>query len=126
MPNDLERMPPDVKNRPYKLYRSSPRGLRSLLRGEQQEQAFRSPPDLEGRSGLRDRLPWSGRRTGGAVATGRRLTPRRVIKYLLIALVLWVGVSFLLFMISAANQAGTIPAAAKAQLSTGGNMLFSA
>lgn len=44
----------------------------------------------------------------------------------MIALVFWFGLSFILFMISASNQAGTIPASAKAQLSSGGSMLFSA
>jgi LCP family protein required for cell wall assembly len=43
-----------------------------------------------------------------------------------VALILWVGLSFVLFMISASNQAGTIPASAQAQLTSGGNMLFSA
>jgi LCP family protein required for cell wall assembly len=57
---------------------------------------------------------------------GRRITARRVIKYLVIALVFWLALSFVLFLISASNQAGTIPASAKAQLSPGGNMLFSA
>lgn len=57
---------------------------------------------------------------------GRRVTVRRVLKYLVIALVFWFGLSFILFMISASSQAGTIPASAKAQLSSGGNMLFSA
>jgi LCP family protein required for cell wall assembly len=49
-----------------------------------------------------------------------------VLKYLVIALVLWVGLSFVLFMISASNQAGSIPASAKAELTGGGNMVFSA
>jgi LCP family protein required for cell wall assembly len=51
---------------------------------------------------------------------------RRVLKYLVIALVFWLALSFVLFLISASNQAGTIPASAKAQLSSGGNMVFSA
>jgi LCP family protein required for cell wall assembly len=49
-----------------------------------------------------------------------------VLKYLVIALVLWVGLSFVLFLISASNQAGSIPASAKAELTGGGNMVFSA
>ncbi len=121
MPNDAERSQGGLQDRPYTIYRSSPRGLRSRLGGEQAEE-FRGP----GSDGQRRwRLPW---RRGGSPATvpGRRVTVRRVIKYLVIALVFWLGLSFVLFMISASNQAGTIPASAKAQLSSGGNMLFSA
>src|SRR5579884_1720388 len=151
----LEPMPNDVRERPYRLYRSGPRGLKSLLRGQ-------DPEDLPAAGGSGPRGPggdrygprrdygtrrrfWSrdaqagprrdyGTRrrfwSRGPQDTGppgsQRITPRRVIKYLLVALVLWVGLSFVLFMISASNQAGTIPASAQAQLSSGGNMLFSA
>ncbi len=136
-------MPNDVQQRPYRLYRSGPRGLKSLFRGDEP-----ANPRSAGGPGLRDpgrggrdgygprrdygtrRRLWtrgfrdSGLRPGGPAT--RRITPRRVIKYLLVALVLWVGLSFVLFMISASNQAGTIPASAQAQLTSGGNMLFSA
>lgn len=124
MANDVESREGDPQDRPYTLYRSSPRGLRSRLRGDEPEGflAAGAPPGTE----RRWRLPW--RRGGGGPATvpGRRVTVRRVLKYLVIALVFWFGLSFILFMISASSQAGTIPASAKAQLSSGGNMLFSA
>jgi LCP family protein required for cell wall assembly len=124
MPNDAERRQGDLQDRPYTLYRSSPRGLRSRLGGDEPEgfgpPGGGTPPDQR-----RWRLPW--RRGGGpATGPGRRITGRRVLKYLVIALVFWFGLSFVLFMISATNQAGTIPASAKAQLSSGGSMLFSA
>lgn len=125
MPNDAERRQGDLQDRPYTLYRSSPRGLRSLLGGDEAER-FHGPgggPPPGG--GRRWRAPW--RRGGGpATVPGRRVTVRRVLKYLVIALVFWFGLSFILFMVSASDQAGTIPASAKAQLSSGGNMLFSA
>jgi LCP family protein required for cell wall assembly len=152
MPND--RMPNDVQERPYRVYRSAPRGLKSLFRGD-------DPEEMRGAGGPGVRVPapggadprtrlgadgygprrnygretlWSRLRSrdmgpgppGTTTGPTRRITPRRVIKYVLVALVLWVGLSFVLFMISASNQAGTIPADAKAQLSPGGNMLFSA
>ncbi|HEY1522497.1 MAG TPA: LCP family protein [Solirubrobacteraceae bacterium] len=124
MPNDAERRQGDLQDRPYTLYRSSPRGLRSRLGGDEPE-GFGPPGAAPPGAQRRWRLPW--RRGGGpATVPGRPITARRVLKYLLIALVFWFGLSFVLFMISASNQAGTIPASAKAQLSSGGNMVFSA
>jgi LCP family protein required for cell wall assembly len=134
-------MPNNLQERPYKLYRSGPRSLRSLLRGDDPADARAGGasglrgPGKTGGGGYGPRRDYSAggrfwRRAprGGAVAAGtrRRVTPRRVIKYILLALVFWVGLSFVLFMISASNQAGTIPASAQAQLTSGGNMLFSA
>jgi LCP family protein required for cell wall assembly len=136
MPNDLPRMPNDVRQRPYRVYRSGPRGLKSLFRGEEpmelrggERQGAASPRPGASAGGYQvygNRSRSLRRGPGAATVAPRRITPRRVIKYVLVALVLWVGFSFVLFMISASNQAGTIPAAAKAELSPGGNMLFSA
>jgi LCP family protein required for cell wall assembly len=123
MANDVESRQGDPQDRPYTVYRSSPRGLRSRLRGDEPE-GFQAPGATPGTE-RRWRLPWR-RGSGPATVPGRRVTVRRVLKYLVIALVFWFGLSFILFMISASNQAGTIPASAKAQLSSGGNMLFSA
>ena len=121
MPNDLRSRPGDVPRRPYKLYRSSPRGLKSRLRGEEEGQlGLPAEPEQGGRRF------WNRGAKGSAVQTGRRVTVKRVLKWVAIALVFWFGLSFVLFMISASNQSGTIPANAKAQLSPGGNMLFSA
>lgn len=140
MPADPKRMPNDPQERPYKLYRSGHRGLRSLLRGDQEPGRDRGPgtpprpappgaaaPERRVYGGRRWRGGWKWPlRREGAGPAGRRITTRRVLKYLVIALVLWVGISFVLFMISASDQAGTIPASAKAELASGGNMMFSA
>jgi LCP family protein required for cell wall assembly len=142
-------MPNEPQERPYKLYRSGPRGLKSLLRGDQDDGADGGPaapvrprgPDGGSGDGSERRVyssqrfnwppnwrpPW--RREGGdrkPARPRRPITVRRVLKYLVIALVLWVGLSFVLFLISASNQAGSIPASAKAELTGGGNMVFSA
>lgn len=122
MPDNAQPRQGDLQDRPYTLYRSTPRGIRSRLRGGDGDNLRASPQQPVGRS--RWRLPW--RLGGPATAPGRRVTAKRVLKYLIIALLLWVGLSFVLFLISASNQAGTIPASAQAQLTPGGNMLFSA
>ena len=107
-------MPSDLEELPYKLYRSGPRGLRARLRGE--EEAV---------------WPGSGEPDGGPDTSRERslrsrITVKRVLIALAIALVSWLLLSFVLFMVSATQQAGTIPAAAKAELASGGNMLTSA
>jgi LCP family protein required for cell wall assembly len=105
---------PDAE-RPYKVYSSRPRGLRALLRGE--EDAALPDPGRERRE--RDPLRREPRRWS-------RPTWRRGLAYLGIAIVGWVFLSFVLFMISAQEQSGSIPAAAQAELTGGGNMLTSA
>jgi LCP family protein required for cell wall assembly len=97
--------------RPYRLYTARPRGLRARLRGE--EDAGLPEPGRE-----RDQLPREHTRW-------RRLTWRRGFAYLGIAVLAWLFLSFVLFMVSAQEQAGSIPAAAQAALSPGGNMLTS-
>jgi LCP family protein required for cell wall assembly len=96
--------------RPYKVYRARPRGLRALLRGEEDTGLRR---DLEPK-----RPPGTWR---------ERITPLRVLKYLVIAIVAWVLLSFVLFMISAETRAGSgLIKQAQSQLSSGGPMLTSA
>jgi LCP family protein required for cell wall assembly len=112
---------PDVE-RPYTLYSSRPRGLRARLRGE--EDAELPEPGRQ----RREKPPTEGsrwRRLTWRRLTWRRLTWRRGLAYLGIAIVAWVLLSFVLFMISAQDQAGSIPAAAQAELAPGGNMLTS-
>jgi LCP family protein required for cell wall assembly len=105
---------------PYRVYTSRPRGLRARLRGEADTEL--APPGRGGdRGGDRDReqLPREpGRR--------RRLTWRRGLAYLALAVVAWIFVSFVLFLVSAQVQSGSIPASAQAALTPGGNMLTSA
>jgi LCP family protein required for cell wall assembly len=103
---------PSSEERPYNLYRSTPRGLRARLRGEEDSGL---PEDDKPR-----------RRDDEPGAPGRRqITPRRVLKYLAMAIVGWLALSLVLFLISAQIQSGSIPASAQAALSSGGNMVTS-
>jgi len=109
-----ERPGTGTDERPYSVYRARPRGLRALLRGE--EDAALPGPD-RGRPGGKDRD--KPRVTGGwAIA-------RRGLKYVAIAVVAWLLLSLVLFVISAQIEQGNVPASAKAALSSGPNMLFS-
>ena len=107
-------MPSDLEQRPYKLYKSGPRGLRALLRGE--EDAGLPGP------GRGEKEPRRARRTG---AGERRITPRRVLKYLAIAIGAWLLLSLVLFIVSAQIETGNLPASASSALSPGGNMVTS-
>ena len=104
-------MPSDLEQRPYKLYRSGPKGLKARLRGEEDE--LQGPVEYRKYKGGPDRR------------TGRRITPKRVIVGLLIALVTWLALSLALFLISASVQSGGVPSDAQNALSSGGNMLTS-
>jgi LCP family protein required for cell wall assembly len=106
-------MPSDTEERPYKLYRSGPRGLRARLRGE--EDIFE--PGGGGRDPDPSR-PGDGHRDGWAIA-------RRVLKWVAIAIVAWLLLSLVLFIISAQIEQGNLPGSAKAALTSGGNMLTS-
>jgi LCP family protein required for cell wall assembly len=110
-------MPSNLEQPPYRVYRAGPRSLKSLLRGEEEAALGGSePPRRGGRRGF-------GRpRFGG----GKKVTPRRVVKWLVIALVAWVGLSVVLFVISAQTRAGNLPAGASSELTSGGPMLTSA
>jgi LCP family protein required for cell wall assembly len=109
-------MPSNLEERPYKLYRASPRGLKSLLRGEE-ETGLPGPeqPPRDGRRGPRRPRIDRG-----------RITPLRVLKWLAIAIVGWLLLSVILFVISAQIETGNLPSSASDALSSGGNMLFSA
>jgi LCP family protein required for cell wall assembly len=103
--------PPD--ERPYHVYRAAPRGLRSLLRGEEDT----GLPDPG-----REREPRRRRRRQTVPGT-RRITPRRVLKYVGIAIVSWLLLSLVLFIVSAQIQQGNLPSSATAALTGGSNML---
>ncbi len=105
-------MPSNTEEPEYKLYRAGPRGLRARLRGE--EDAF-APG-----GGDRDR----GRRGTGEGRGGWAIA-RRVLKWLAIAIVAWLLLSLVLFIISAQIEQGNLPSSAKAALTSGGNMLTS-
>jgi LCP family protein required for cell wall assembly len=100
---------------PYKTYRSNPRGLRSRLRGE--DDTLLPGGDGGGRNGR------SGK--DGAGGDGRRITPRRVLKWVALAIVAWVLLSVILFFISSEQESGSLPASAQNALAPGSNMLFS-
>ena len=106
-------MPSDLEERPYKLYRSGPKGLRARLRGEDDE--------LEGPVEYRKYKGGSERGRGA----GRRITPKRVILGIVIAVAAWLLLSLVVFIISASTQSGGIPSDAQAALASGGNMLTS-
>ena len=112
MPSLYGYMPSDLEQRPYKLYRSGPKGLKARLRGEEDD--------------LRVEPEYRTYRGGGRERSGRRVTWKRVVLGLLAALVAWLLVSFIVFLISASSQSSGVPADAEAALTSGPNMLFGA
>jgi LCP family protein required for cell wall assembly len=110
-------MPNDTEERPYKLYHSTPRGLLARLRGEQD--------GLPGRDGG-DKPPRPWRRRSGGDEEGepqRRVTWRRVLKWVVVAIVAWLSLSLVLFIVSAEIESGSLPSSAEAALSSGSNMI---
>jgi LCP family protein required for cell wall assembly len=109
-------MPNNLGERPYNLYRAGPKGLKSLLRGEE-ETGLPDPsaPDRKRREpGQKRRLfrgPW---------------TVGRVIKYVLVAIASWLLLSLVLFLISAQIETGNLPSSASDALTSGPNMVFGA
>ncbi len=114
---------PSAEERPYKVYRSGPRGLRERLRGED---AVAAPGGgRNGGSSGGGRRSLRSRRSGGALVPGRRITPRRVLKYLAVAIVGWLLLSAVLFLVSAQVQSGSVPSSVSNTLTPGGNMVTS-
>ena len=108
----------DEERPSYTVYRAGPRGLRSRLQGE--DDVLPSGPGDQG-----PRRRWRRGRDGEPGAPRRRITPGRVLKYGLLAIVAWLALSFVLFLVSAQIEKGNLPASASAALSSGGNMLTS-
>jgi LCP family protein required for cell wall assembly len=98
-----------TEERPYTVYRSRPRGLRARLRGE--EDVDLRPSEERPREPKPPQTPWT--------------IARRVLKYVAIAVVAWLLLSLVLFIVSAQIEQGNLPDSAKNALSSGGNMLFS-
>jgi LCP family protein required for cell wall assembly len=125
-------MPSNLGQPPYKLYRSGPRGLKERLRGE--DEALVPPPGAGGsggnysRYGTRRGFRSPFRRDRGDRTPGerKRITPGRVIKWIVLVIVGWLVLSLVLFMISAQTRTGSLPNGASSQLSGGGPMLTSA
>jgi LCP family protein required for cell wall assembly len=100
-------MPSNLEEPQYKVYRAGPRGLKSLLRGEEEAGLGGPEPPRRGtRGGFR--------------------RPRFGRKWLVIAIVAWLALSVVLFIISAQIETGNLPTSASDALTSGGNMLFSA
>ncbi len=99
----------------YRTYRSAPRSLLARLRGETDADVGRRHEHLvPDRRRKRDR------------SLRRGWTWRRVLKYVVLAIVAWIALSFVLFMISAQDRAGNLPAGTENALSSGGPILTSA
>jgi len=109
--------PSDPAERPYKLYRSVPKGLRARLRGEEDIDSVRRGDGGPGGPGRRrdlDRgVPW----------WRRRWSVWRVVKYLALAVVAWLVLSLVLFLVSAQIQSGSVPDSVSSALTSGPNML---
>ena len=103
-------VPDDLEQRPYNLYRAHPRGLKARLRGEEKLELPAGPPGR--RQGFWERF------------RGRPITPRRVLKWIVLAIVAWLLLSLVLFVISAQIEQGNLPSSASAALTSGPNMLF--
>lgn len=113
----------------YTLYRSKPRGLGERLRGEDAglEELGGAPG---GPRGPRRPLRLGGRHRGrgGVAAPGARprVSPRRVLKWVALALAGWLLLSLVLFLVSAQIEQGKVTDAAKAELRSAGPLPFSA
>lgn len=103
----------DSQERPYTLYRSAPRGLRSRLRGEDDVAVADQRPSR----------PREDRRRPPRQGWRHWFTPKRVLAYLGGAVVAWLLLSVILFLVSAQIQSGSIPSSAERELASGPNML---
>src|SRR3954466_14700547 len=114
MADDRDEDPPDDGPPQYTVYKSRPRLLR---REERIDDLREGVPRPDGEPPRRGRwLPW--RRRPGR----RRLTFGRFVAWVLLAVILWVGVSFILFLVSAQLHSES---AADAQLKGAGFTLTS-
>jgi LCP family protein required for cell wall assembly len=97
----------------YTLYRSKPRGLRERLRAED--------------AGLEQLLGRERSRRPGITPDRRRpVTPRRVVKWLALAVAGWLALSLVLVLVSAQIERSKVSGAAKAALKPAGFPLTSA
>jgi LCP family protein required for cell wall assembly len=116
----------DEDDRPYTTYRARPAFLKGRGDDSLDPRADGEGPEYEVH-GRRRRLAWlPGRRRGGRAARTGRITPRRVVKWLALAVVFWLGISLVLFLVSAQIQESKISNAAESQLHGSGYTLASA
>jgi LCP family protein required for cell wall assembly len=106
----------NVGERPYRTYRSAPRGLLARLRAEDDVALSLADHERGGPPGDRPR-----RRFGRG-----RWTWKRGVAAIVLAIVSWLLLSLVLFLINASGNNGSVPASAQAELTSGGNMLTSA
>jgi LCP family protein required for cell wall assembly len=98
----------DVEPPPYKVYRAGPRGLRARLRGE--EESLLPEPKKRERPGTeKPRDAWS--------------IAKRVLKYVAIAVVAWILLSVVLFILSASIETSKLPSSVSDALASGPNMV---
>ncbi len=136
-------VPPPPRSRPadpapdddYRVYRSQPRGVRARLRGETDSDLGRRAEEAERAGAARREARRAAERGGdsGGRRGGRRVaqldrphglarwgrhtwTPWRVVRYVVALLVAWVALSVVLFVISAEDKAGNLPAGLAAAL----------
>jgi LCP family protein required for cell wall assembly len=126
MADDRDDVPRRGGRPAYTLYRSKPRGMRERLRGEDaglDELRADGPGEAApGPRGPRRRL--SGlRRRGGY---GGRVTPGRALRWIAVAVVAWLVLSLVLFLVSAQIERGKVSSAAKAELRSAGFPIASA
>ncbi|HXE46676.1 MAG TPA: LCP family protein [Conexibacter sp.] len=105
----------------YTLYRSKPRGLRERLRGEDADLDELREGGSGEPGGPRRRL-----RLGRSGRGRAALTPRRVLKWVVLAVVAWLALSLVLFLVSAQIEQGKVSSAAKAELRSAGFPVTSA
>jgi LCP family protein required for cell wall assembly len=104
----------------YKVYRSRPRFLRRRADGDDGLAELRGAPAAPEEPGIepkpRRRFPGLPKRLPGR---RRPITPGRVLKWVAVALVAWVGLSAILFMVSAQIQRGDLANEVGEQLDPG-------
>ncbi len=105
----------------YTRYRSRPRGLRERLSGEDA-----GLDELQGGGGSGGGGPRRRRLGRPAGGSGGRVTGRRVLLWVALAIGAWLALSLVLFLVSAQIEQGKVSSAAKAQLRPAGFPLTSA
>jgi LCP family protein required for cell wall assembly len=106
----------------YRVYRSQPRGLGARLRGETESDVGRRAEESQREGAMRQeaqqrRRALAGPRPRGVGRWGLRTwTVGRALKYLVLALVGWVALSVVLFLVSAETKAGNLPSGLAAAL----------
>lgn len=112
-------MAPSDPDRPeYSVYRSRPRGIFARLKGD--DDAVGGGPGKD-RKPPRDEKPGRGRgpRRSRTPGVPDSITPRRVLKWLALAVGGWILLSLVLFLVSAQIERGKIPGSAEGVLAGG-------